>query len=320
MGNEPVAILLAAYNGEKYIAQQLESILGQTYLDWTLFVRIDVSTDETLRIVTQYAQNDQRIKIVYNDGQGSGASYNFGALMAFVAKNSNYSYIMFSDQDDKWLENKVELSVSSMKDMITDLGTDVPILIHTDFHYADSALNILPVKENIATKMVCVVDKLRVIVNDNYIFGCTMIINRALLNLSVPVAESAENHDFWIALHASAFGQIKFVNEKTMMYRQHSSNVSGGVQYSSIRNRILRIISFNSYISNKNKRLKQFEAFFEKEQGRFSNESIKILTEYIYHSKTGGIKAVVFMIKNHFKLRGPMQTLMYYISLFKDSK
>lgn len=318
MDNECVAILLAAYNGEKYIAQQIDSIIAQSYEFWHLWIRADSSSDETERIISDYAERDSRIHILKNDGLRLGARLNFGALMLEVATHHDYNYIMFSDQDDVWNIDKVELSLSGIKQLTIDKGGQLPLLLHTDFQYTDEKLKPFSVNENVAAKLSLASNKLALIANDNYIFGCTMIMNQRLLKLSTPVPAEAENHDFWIALHAAAFGHIAYINKKTMSYRQHGNNVSGGLEYSSFSNRIKRVLNFDTYIKDKKKRTEQFRAFFFRQKSQFTIEQQGILKKYLYHSGKGGIRAVIFMINNGFKLRGPLQSLVYYISLILD--
>jgi len=248
-----------------------------------------------------------------------GAKLNFGALMFEISRHP-YEYIMFSDQDDVWSNNKVENSLASIQMEYANCKENTPLLIHTDFQYADVSLNPLNVRSNVAIKLSTVHNKLALIANDNYIFGCTMIINKALLLRSIPVSVDADNHDYWIALHAAAFGRITYLDQKTMVYRQHHNNVSGGVKYSSFRNRLARLTDFSSYIIGKNKRREQFRAFFNKEVDCISIDQKLVLKRYLYYSDKGGFRAVIFMISHGFKLRGPLQTLMYYMSLLLDVK
>ena len=109
--NSEISILLASYNGERYIEQQLLSLIGQTYKEWQLYVRDDGSKDETVTIVRRYEKMDNRIHLV-TDEQGSlGCIGNFLALLPY----SKTAYTIFCDQDDFWLENKLEVLWKTMK-------------------------------------------------------------------------------------------------------------------------------------------------------------------------------------------------------------
>src|SRR5205085_8699781 len=106
--NELITILLATYNGEKYIDEQLQSLLNQTYTNWHLIIRDDNSTDGTPAILASYQQQyPEKITIMPNKGANLGSVLNFNALLTFA---HNAHYIMFCDQDDQWLPDKIEVT------------------------------------------------------------------------------------------------------------------------------------------------------------------------------------------------------------------
>lgn len=313
-----VAILLASYNGANYISDQIESILAQTHSDFHLFIQDDGSSDGTAEIVARYAAISERITQIKNVNPGMGPAINFGGLMEWVKKVDRYKYIMFSDQDDIWNNNKVQLSLQAIIEQERTHTNHEPILVHTDFQYVDAQLNPIFSKSNVAKKISNHRNKILLLANDNYIFGCTIIINKSLLTLSVPISPHAENHDYWIALHAATFGTIFFADFKTMCYRQHHNNVTGGIAYSSFWRRLKRLTNLKIYIKQKNVRLAQFEAFIRKNDSILSTRPKRLFLDYILFSKKGGAKAVLFMIKHGFSLRGVPQTMLYYVSLFVD--
>jgi len=105
-----VDILMATYNGEKYIKNQLLSLQQQTFSDWNLLIRDDGSTDNTLDIIQEFKKHDSRIKIIETDGvKGRGPGRNFLEL----TKCSLSKYVIFCDQDDIWFEKKLELLVGT---------------------------------------------------------------------------------------------------------------------------------------------------------------------------------------------------------------
>lgn len=318
MKDNCIAILMATFNGEKYISQQIESIRNQSYAEWHLLIRDDCSIDNTDKIINSYVLLDKRIKKIKNKGENLGACLNFGELMK-VAFDFGYEYVMFSDQDDVWEKDKIEKTFQ----MITKYEQEkkAPILVHTDFCYADENLNPIKYDNRITfARLSKKINKINILANYNYIFGCTMLFNRALLSLCLPVHKNAQNHDYWIALHAAAFGDISYLNNKTMLYRQHGNNVSGGVQYSSWRNRFLRLINFDIYKKNKYSCLIQFKAFFKERLNCFNEEQKELYKNYLKYSEKGGWRAVLFMILNGFKSKGFLQTFIYYLTVFLDKR
>ena len=103
-----VLIMLATYNGERFIEQQIESILKQTYTNFHLAIQDDGSTDATLDIIKKYSQKDKRIEILKNESKYHGPFYNFHCLANKFKQREKYDFYMFCDQDDLWDQNKIE--------------------------------------------------------------------------------------------------------------------------------------------------------------------------------------------------------------------
>ena len=131
-----IAILMATYNGEKYIETQLKSILCQTIRDWVLYIRDDGSTDRTLSVISKFIKKDIRIKLVSDTVEHRGADNSFMWLLNKV----NADYYMFCDQDDYWLPNKIENTISRMDSIEKERGESTPIIVHSDVN-ADSTYN-----------------------------------------------------------------------------------------------------------------------------------------------------------------------------------
>ena len=111
--DKSVLIMMAVYNGEKYIREQIESIINQTYKKWQLIVQDDGSNDDTIVIVKEYCRKDKRISIINNQLCTHGAFINFHILINYCKKLEPYDFYMFCDQDDIWHEDKVEKLVES---------------------------------------------------------------------------------------------------------------------------------------------------------------------------------------------------------------
>jgi len=222
-----VVILLATYNGAKFIAAQIDSILKQALSNWNLWIRDDGSTDDTINIIKDYCRKDNRIKLIVDEERNLGACGNFLKLMAEAQRSSVASYFAFADQDDVWKPNKLELLLDEME-RIEPHAKGLPILVHSNFSVVSEDLAILKRSHHakIIDKMGAVCSPNRLLIQ-NVVTGCTALFNRNLLKKSLPVPEAVVMHDWWLALVAGLFGKIGYVDEPLVLYRQHSSNCLG---------------------------------------------------------------------------------------------
>ena len=222
---DKIAVLMASYNGERFIGEQIDSLLTQSCTEWELLIHDDGSQDRTQQIIDVYARNNPtRIHVVPGLPCG-GAKNNFFFLM----KQVRAPYIMFCDQDDIWKREKIEKTISRMKEMEEQNGPETPILVFTDLSVVDGELNPIADRLSVYQKLFPDRTQLENLMIQNVISGCTMMINRPLADLAVK-PENADNiimHDWWCALVAASFGRISFVNLPLMLYRQHENNTLG---------------------------------------------------------------------------------------------
>lgn len=222
-------ILMATYNGSKFLEAQLESLRTQSFTDWRLWVRDDGSSDNTVEIVRRCAAQDERVQLLAPDGLRLGAAMSFSNLMERFAAEGEY--MMFCDQDDVWQADKIAVTLAKMREMEMCFGAGTPILVHTDLSVADRELKLLPPSfwhyQGLNPEIKCLN---RLLVQNN-VTGCTVMANRALARLSCPVPPQAVMHDWWLALVAAAFGKIGHVARTTMLYRQHGGNSLGAKRY-----------------------------------------------------------------------------------------
>ena len=136
MKQKTTAILLATYNGEKFLREQLDSLLQQTYSDWTLYIHDDGSTDSTKEIIKEYEQKYENITMLRYPSQ-KGAKNNFMSLLERVEAN----YYLFCDQDDVWRKDKVEKEMARMMVLEKDFPGK-PVLVFSDLYVVDINLNI----------------------------------------------------------------------------------------------------------------------------------------------------------------------------------
>lgn len=225
---EEIAILLAAYNGEQYIREMIESIVKQkTDVSWKLYVFDDCSRDETPSILTGFAEAyPEKICFTENEKGSGSAKKNF--LQAI--RKVDAPYLMFADQDDFWLPDKIEKTYRKMKEVEEP---DKPCMVFCDLQVVDKDL------QKVADSFLDYSDldhgasKFERLLIQNNIPGCTSMINRRLRDeaakLSDTEADQILMHDWYMALLASGAGCLDFLDEQKILYRVHGDN-SVGVQ------------------------------------------------------------------------------------------
>ena len=217
-----IDILLSTYNSEKYLMEQIQSYINQTYSDWRLIVRDDGSTDETLKILNKLAETYQD-KIIFYRGNNIGTIKSFEWLLA----KSEAEYIMLSDHDDVWMENKIEVTLLKMKELETK-HANKPLLVFTDLRVVNENLEL--VNESFwkyARLDVKSSSDLNYLGVCNCINACTIMINKKAKEICLPFSDKAKMHDAWIALKVCKYGEIGYVDKPTILYRQHSKNLFG---------------------------------------------------------------------------------------------
>jgi glycosyltransferase involved in cell wall biosynthesis len=216
-----IQILLSTYNGEKYLPEQLDSIFSQTFSSFCLLVKDDGSSDATLDILKKYGSKEPRLKLLSGPTK-QGAPKSFWALL----KASSAPYVMFADQDDVWLPTKTEITLSKMlEEEKKGIGA---VLVHTDMQVVeeDKTLRAASFYRYAGLNPPAASVFHRILVQ-NGVTGCTMMANKALLDKLPTEPLPMVMHDWWLALAASAFGKVVFIDLPTMLYRQHRSNAVG---------------------------------------------------------------------------------------------
>jgi glycosyltransferase involved in cell wall biosynthesis len=305
-----VTILMATFNGSKFIAEQLDSILAQTYTDWELIIRDDLSTDDTVSIIQKYVQADSRIKLLSLDGKHGSATVNFSVLFDY-AYTLRTPYVMFADQDDIWKKNKIENSLSFIEQQEFKSKAGQPILVYGSLEYVDDSGNAISQE----LKMPDALD-FNILLTENHAYGCTMILNRALIDKIRHIPETAENHDYWVALVACTLGKAVLNPAKLISYRQHASNVSGNVhrnQLSSRVNRYVKQVDFLLPVFVKN--YKMINSFYGIYKDSLADETKALIAGYIKAYKSDIFSLLFFMARNKFRKLGRMQTFAHYYTL-----
>ena len=219
-------IVMSCYNGDRFVKEQIESIQKQTLKDWTLLVRDDGSADDTVPLVDELARRDPRI-VRISDGRGRlGPAASFGVLLerAFAA---GARYVSLADQDDVWHPDKLQRGLALLRAREAVMGTDVPLLVHSDLTVVSEDLVLIHPSFLRFQGLLHVEDNpIRQLLVQNFVTGCSSVVNRALLGCALPFP-SILMHDWWLALCAGALGEILFLPEATLLYRQHAANTVG---------------------------------------------------------------------------------------------
>lgn len=299
-----VDILIAAYNSEKYIEEQINSILKQTYQNIHITAADDLSTDNTFNILIRYKNQHNNID-VFKNNINLGVKRNFLNLI----KSSTSDYVMLSDHDDVWFENKVELSINKILELEKIHGKNKPILVFSDKIVTDSKLNVIHNSHSEIEKFNTVDFSINKILTQNVISGCTIIINKALISMIKDTDKFMIMHDYWIALIASTFGIIEYINKPLMYYRQHGSNEIGGKKYnikykieSAIKGKkILR----NTFMNNIN----QAESFYEIYCELMDNKTKDIFQNFISLKNKRNIEFIKTILKYGFFKSGTARNI-----------
>ncbi|BBP05725.1 glycosyl transferase [Sulfuriferula plumbiphila] len=222
-----IQVLLATYNGEAFLAEQLDSLLAQKGGVCTVLARDDGSTDTTLDILQRYAQSFPS-QIVLGEKQGR-----LGAIGSFdwLLSQSSAPYIAFCDQDDVWEPDKLHILLERMQALEARLGKDTPILVHSDLAVVNRNLQRIHPSFWTYSGLDARRHGLAQLLISNTVTGCAMLANRALVERATPIPQEAVMHDHWFALVAAALGHVEPVYESLVAYRQHGRNAVGAQAY-----------------------------------------------------------------------------------------
>lgn len=270
---QSIAVLLSTYNGAQFLNEQLNSLVSQNCNDFILIARDDGSNDESYEILKRFIDNGSIPIELLEDRTNLGVKNSFGLLMN-RALEMGIPYMMFCDQDDVWNRDKISKTLHIMQEL-EKVHRNQPILIHSDMKVVDRNLAKLDDSlwkfQNIDPDK----DGLNRLLLHNTVTGCATMINRHLALKVRYIPQGAIMHDWWIAMTASVFGHIGYIDEPLMLYRQHGANDIGAKKYG-IRhwfNRFLEKPSLDKYIV-------QAGVFLEKYNTELSEECRMMLKEF----------------------------------------
>jgi glycosyltransferase involved in cell wall biosynthesis len=280
-GQPDISIVLAVYNGEKFLKEQVDSILRQedVYIKELIIVN-DCSDDTSADILAGYKNRYDFIELLENEK-------NIGPVGSFIkgARRATATYIAFADQDDIWMDDKLSLSVQIMNKIDKEnkpavVFTDLQLISENGEKMASSFWELYKIRPG--------ENDFFTVLFGNIVTGCTMMINRLMLEEFIHMPLTVQMHDHWIALIAFSFGNLNYSTEKTVLYRVHGNSVTN-------KNRV----TLNEKIAN------FFDAWF--------NKNAVFLKGYIQQGK---------LFKAHYGDRLDKQTgkkLDYFIQLENSS-
>lgn len=300
-----VEILLATYNGERFLRQQIESIIQQTYPHWRLVIRDDASTDGTVALCESFQKRDARITLL-RDGLGNlGLVRNFGRLLSL----STAPYLMYCDQDDVWLPEKVEVQLEVLRELEEELGTGAPLALYTDAWVVDA--NLQPIADSLLAYInrpaSDPVDARDLCLQGNC-YGCTMMLNRALADLVGDFPPGTISHDWWTGLTAATFGRLGFIETRLVRHRRHTSNVSATKRHS--WSRYLRELpSLSAHRRWLKKVYGQWAAFDERYSSRMNAAHRRLFQDLACMQRTGWFRRRRALLRHRLWLTGAGRNL-----------
>lgn len=273
MNSKEVVILMSTYNGEKYITEQLESLLNQTYPNIKIFIRDDGSKDRTVEIIKKFQQKSRNIFLT--EGENIGFINSFFELLNISDKADYYAYC---DQDDVWMEDKIERAVNFLEK--TDVSK--PALYFSNSDYYDGEMNFLATAEknktyNFRNSLVeCVTQGMTMVINNKT--RETIIKNRP---------QTCLYHDWWTYMICSGFGEIVYDDKSLVKYRRHNKSVTVEGK-SKIQLFVWRFKEFliGNSLKQIKKQLQEYEKFYSDNLTEENKKLLKLFTNERYNFLT----------------------------------
>ena len=284
-----IDILLATYNGAAYIREQIDSILQQTVADWHLLVHDDGSTDGTVDIVREYVQADKRIRLVEDGERHLGVAKNFLHLL----KYSTAEYAMFCDQDDVWIDNKVEV----MLGVIADKDNTRPQAAFSNAYLWNAEQGVLSDKNTLTYPRTL---EALLFLNTG-IQGAASIFNAKMREFLLVPLRAYAMHDHVLTLTAITFGEVDYVDRPLMYYRQHDRNVTGNAPGSMMNK--LRLMKQHAHIPVVDRtHYEGVAAFYEAFKEKMPMSKRKVFEVFLSLPKLSVWKRVYLIVKHRFML------------------
>ncbi len=284
-----VSILLSTYNGERYVKEQIESIIRQTVREWRLIIHDDGSVDSTVDIIKQYVQKDERIILVEDGFTHLGVAQSFIYLLRFVSTD----FIMFCDQDDVWLENKVEIMYSA----IIAKNNNIPQAIFSNAYLWNDKRGVIS-NRNTLTYPHKLEDLLFL---NTGIQGASAIFNKKAKDLMQTPINYCAMHDHLLTLVIMTFGEIDYIDKSLMYYRQHTGNVTGNAP-GSMKNKIKLLYKHSHIPVIDKKHYEGLKSFYEAFKQQIPADKRTIIEVFLSLPQKTFMQRIILIIKYRFKI------------------
>lgn len=269
-----VLVMLSAYNGERFVKQQIESILKQEHVDIDLVIRDDGSRDNTANVLKEF-ENIPNIKVIYGGNSGFAAS--FWELL--LGAGEGYDYYAFSDQDDVWEPEKLAAAVAALEKHKDEYKLYASALKVTDENLNYQYTNDFPkLKSTLGSAL-----------TRPRISGCTMVFNAKLLDmckrLDLKNSNVTLSHDVAVYLTCLMLGgKVVFSKHSYINLRRHSDTVTGHGK--GIMKRVASVLDI--FTARKNEASKQLELLFNTYKEDMNEESLKLCNDILAYKKSFG--------------------------------
>lgn len=274
-----VEILLAVYNGESYLNEQIKSILSQDTDMWHLTVSDDGSSDSSPEILDYYVNEyPDKITRVYSGQRFGCAREHFFWLMS----QCNARYMQFCDQDDVWHKDKIRLLQETMEQAERDWGENMPLLVFSDQTVVDQEMQVLSPSLMKMQQQNPYATDFRNIMFQNIVTGCTSAINRPLALKAGLCTDTSRTimHDWWAAIVAARFGKMVYVPQSTIDYRQHGKNSVGAKDTGSFSYFIYKVFHLRAFRKTVLEKKEQAALFLSVFSSELSAEEQNDISEF----------------------------------------
>ncbi len=284
-----IDILLATYNGGRFVEEQIRSIMNQTERGWRLLIHDDGSTDETVHIISKLAEEDSRICLIEDGVVHLGVAYNFLHLLHYAEAE----YCMFADQDDIWLRSKI----ANMLAAIEQYDNRKPQVVYANAHLWKSNSADY---SGLATLTFPTTLRQLLFLNAG-IQGASAIFNHALLKIMRVPVDTCAMHDHLLTLAGITMGEVHYLHEPLMKYRIHESNVTGdapGGMFKKLlltwQNRKEPIVSQAHY--------EGVMSFYSAHESALNEEDKHLLQDYFAMPQMCPIKRIITILRDRFQI------------------
>lgn len=293
-----VVVLMSTYNGEKYLKEQIDSILNQSIKNIELIIRDDGSKDSTRKILREYSEESDRIKVIF--GENIGVEKSYRELLKYSVEAD---YFAFCDQDDIWLDNKIEKAIEEM-----NVIKNEPVLYYSEVKAVNNNMEI------ILTSHYTGIDTLGSSFNTTPVIGCTVLFNNILKRYieKYGIAENIIMHDLYMyRLCLAIGGHIIHDKNSYIMYRQHENNVVG-ISSSSLK----KLKIYDKFKKTRRTMAKDILELYGK---YISDDNKQILNKVAkFNDKMSFIEKLAYIFDKRFKSKKTRSDLKFIYDVFNN--